>query len=81
RSYSPDNVGPAISFAIARFSANSGAWVTVAVTGSRAALRQEIAEAAAQSLRWTKATFERATESDPALIELLMTASTKSGGV
>ncbi|GLR60299.1 ATP-binding protein [Rhizobium indigoferae] len=82
RAIAKEIAGPTLSGLYERaFRENSGAWLTVAVTGSRAALRQAIADAAAHSLRWTKATFERATQSDQALIELLMTAATKSGGV
>ncbi|RVK08933.1 ATP-binding protein [Sinorhizobium medicae] len=82
RAIAQDIAGPALSDLYARaFPQDNGSWLTVAVTGSRAALRSAVAEAAAQSLRWTKATFEKATHSDAALIDLLMTSAEKRGGV
>lgn len=82
RSIARDIAGKALSDLYARaFPEDTGHWSTVAVTGSRTSLRLAIAEAAAQNLKWTKITLERATENDQALIALLMAAANKSGGV
>jgi hypothetical protein len=56
-------------------------WNVVAVTGSRAELRRAIAEAAAVSLKWSKAALAKASESDSTLIDALAAAAARSSGV
>ena len=58
------------------FPEDRGPWAVVAVTGSRMRLRQAIAEACVVTFGWSKAVFSRATASDEALIETLLTSAT-----
>lgn len=64
------------------FPEDGGPWTVVPVTGSRLALRDIIAHAARDALKWPKATFERAMASDDGLVSaLLKSAETGRSGV
>lgn len=63
------------------FPTDTTPWNVVAVTGSRTELRPAIAEAAAISLKWPKATLTKALENDAALIDTLSATATQSSGV
>jgi hypothetical protein len=64
------------------FPTTNGQWAVVAVTGSRAELRQSIVDAAAPALKWSKPVQARAATTNEALIDALITsASAKFGGV
>ncbi|EQB19094.1 hypothetical protein [Sphingobium lactosutens] len=64
------------------FPTSRGEWAVVAVTGSRAELRQSIVDAAATKLRWTKPVVTRAAASNEGLIDALSaSAISKFGGV
>lgn len=58
----------------------NGRWAVVPVTGSRLALRETIASAAREILRWNKTTFEEALGSDEALVTSLLASAEKGRG-
>ncbi len=73
RAIARDIAGPEVSALFAEaFPERNGAWTVVAVTGSRASLRDVIAEACRDALGWPKAVAARAAESNDALIEALL---------
>jgi len=63
------------------FPETQGAWSVVAVTGRRASLREEIAAAASDALKWSKADLAAAAKDDRALVDRLTKSATSQGGV
>lgn len=63
------------------FPEQNGEWSVVAVTGRRANLRVEVANAAADVLSWSKAERSGAAADDHKLVELLLASSQTRGGV
>ena len=73
RRIAKDIAGPEVSALFAEaFPEKDGAWTVVAVTGSRASLRDVITDASRDALGWSKAVATRAAESNDALIEALL---------
>jgi len=76
RAIARDIAGPAVSTLFAQaFPERNGAWTVVAVTGSRASLRDVIADACRDALGWSKGVGARAAESNEALIDALLNAA------
>ncbi|MFN7110230.1 MAG: ATP-binding protein [Brevundimonas sp.] len=63
------------------FPETNGAWSVVAVTGRRASLRDEIALAAGDALRWSKADIAAAAKDDRTLVDRLAKSAAAQGGV
>lgn len=62
------------------FPEERGKWSVVAVTGSRCSLRDAVADGAASTFGWNKATVNLAKSGDMALIDALEAASAGAGG-
>ncbi len=62
------------------FPEDLGVWTVVAVTGSRASLREVITDACRAALRWSKGTAEKALESNEGLISALLVGATRGRG-
>lgn len=74
--------GPKLTASFAKaFPEDGRPWVVVPVTGTRTSLREAIASAAAQSLRWSSSTVAKAIQSDHALVEALIATSKERSGV
>lgn len=58
-----------------------GSWAVVAITGRRIGLREEIARAAGEALRWSKSDKAAAAADDRALLERLEASANDRGGV
>jgi hypothetical protein len=69
-----------VSAFVKAFPENEGNWSVVAVTGSRCALRNAIAEGATATFGWDNETLDEAISSDTALIDALESASDGAGG-
>lgn len=82
RAFARELVGPELSKDFDRaFPEENGSWTVVAVTGRRANLRREIAAAAADVLRWSKAEQAVAAADDVKLVDLLLRSAQSRGGV
>ena len=82
RALARDLVGPELTAAFDRaFPETSGAWAVIAVTGSRASLRAEIAAAAASALGWSEAEHAAAKADDKKLVDRLLAGARTRGGV
>lgn len=76
RGIAKDIAGPEISELFARaFPEAQGPWTVIAVTGSRASLREVIVGACRETLGWSKPVAARAAETNEALIEALLRAA------
>lgn len=74
--------GKELTEAFARaFPEEQGAWSVVAVTGRRANLREEIALAAGEALKWPKAERAAAAADDRVLVDKLAKSAEGRGGV
>ena len=74
--------GPELTQAFERaFPESNGPWSVVAVTGRRASLREEIAQAAGDALKWSKADIAAAAKDDRVLVDRLTKSAGAQGGV
>jgi hypothetical protein len=82
RTFARDLVGPELLKDFDRaFPEANGGWSVVAVTGRRVSLRGEIAAAAAEALRWSRAELAAAAGDDVKLVDSLLRSAQSRGGV